>query len=328
MDFQQLWKKFKSGQANAEEIQQLAQLLEKTESMEQLKIEIEQHWKALPNDLQTSMSEQEKSLIYQRIRPSAKIIQMKSTSQKTFKKWWSIVAGLALLLIGIGVFWQNQTPHSAKFVQISTQQEIQRHQLPDGSVVWVNRNSELEYTSPFSDSIRKVKMQGEGYFQVISNPHKPFIVEAQGIETRVLGTSFNINAYPDLEAVKIALVEGKVQVKVSEKERIDLRPGEEIFVSKHQQTYAKTQFTKDQPQAWRQGIIYFDGADVEEVAFTLSNWFGVAFDFENKASITSELVYRFDTKSYGLEEVIEHINQVTDYRITKSNASTYLIQAK
>jgi ferric-dicitrate binding protein FerR (iron transport regulator) len=89
--------------------------------------------------------------------------------------------------------------------------------LPDGTKVWLNAESILEYTTDFNIAKREVKLTGEGYFKVKPNPSKPFVVKAGNFSVKAFGTSFNVKAYPDENEVTTTLVEGKVEIEGKEK---------------------------------------------------------------------------------------------------------------
>lgn len=105
--------------------------------------------------------------------------------------------------------------------------------LDDGSKIWLNAGSKLQYSKSFNTSDRKVKLEGEAFFQVSKNKDLPFKVLAQGIEVRALGTSFNVNAYPDDGFVQTTLVEGSVEItskkKFQKEEKIVLMPNQSVI---------------------------------------------------------------------------------------------------
>ena len=104
--------------------------------------------------------------------------------------------------------------------------------LPDGSQVWLNSGSKLYFPSLFTGNTREVQLIGEGYFDVESNPQKPFVVNANGITIKALGTSFNVKSYPDEPYVETTLVEGKVLVtkEDSNTTSISLQPNQKVTI--------------------------------------------------------------------------------------------------
>ncbi len=107
--------------------------------------------------------------------------------------------------------------------------------LSDGTETWLNTGSSLTYPSKFVGIDRKVKMTGEVFFDVAKNPAKPFKVMANGIETRALGTQFNINAYPDEPMPKITLIEGSIKVERKKSnnktDHLIVKPGQQVLAA-------------------------------------------------------------------------------------------------
>ncbi len=327
MDFQHLWEKFKSGQASQAEMKELASFLEKQEGIRALEAAVEEQWEKIPEDIQVAVQVPERKAIYRKI--DSKRRQGARTLRLSIRKnpWFIAAAAIALLIISTLIFDILQGPTEPTWVTIRTAQDTRQIELPDGSTVWMNRNSVLSYQDPFPDSLRLLELEGEGYFEVVSD-QRPFIVESERVQTKVLGTTFNVNAYPNHDAVQVALLEGHVVVNTPKREEVDLDPGEWVSINKQNMSLEKEVYEGDQHHVWLKGIIHFDGARVGEVTRTLKNWYDVKFQIENEHLIESELVYRFDTNKFTLEEVVQHINTVSDYTITKSANNLYIVKHK
>lgn len=157
--------------------------------------------------------------------------------------------------------------------------------LPDGTRVWLNAASKLTYPSSFAGDSRRVELTGEAYFSVAQSSggndsrHPPFMVRANGVEVRVLGTDFNINAYEDEYSVKTTLVNGAVQVML---------PGD-----RHTGTAAERLYPGQQAEV-RNGKIAVRSSDVEAE----TSWKRGRFDFQDK---TLEVVLRQLARWYNLE---------------------------
>lgn len=141
--------------------------------------------------------------------------------------------------------------------------------LPDGTNVWLNAASSITYPTAFVNNTREVTITGEAYFEVKNNAAKPFIVKAPKEDITVLGTHFNVNAYPDEAAMKTSLLEGSV--KVGEK---ILRPGQAYVNGKVVATDA------EQDVAWKNGFFSFKDADIRSVMRQLSRWYDIDVEFE------------------------------------------------
>lgn len=148
--------------------------------------------------------------------------------------------------------------------------------LSDGSVAVLNANSSITYQETFSDSIRKVKMSGEVFFDVAKNPSKPFIVQTTQLVTTALGTSFNVRAYKAQDH-QVSLVTGKVRIDALQNKEIEyLEPGEEITYNGKR--LVKTEFNTETKVLWKDGILYFKSTPLERCFTILENWYDVEIE--------------------------------------------------
>lgn len=139
--------------------------------------------------------------------------------------WLGIAAGLALAaLVGLFLLVTKSEDIPVQLVSIRTGEEVQRFQLPDSSIVWLNSNSQLSYSPDFGIRDRKVELQGEAYF-VVDRDTVPFEIHTPLARVAVLGTQFNLNATDSLTTVTVA--EGKVSLTNNQSsEHIELQAGE------------------------------------------------------------------------------------------------------
>ena len=149
--------------------------------------------------------------------------------------------------------------------------------LPDGTKVWLNSDSKLEFPNTFVGDERRVKLAGEAYFEVAKNKAKPFRVEVDRVEVVVLGTSFNIHAYD--EAVKTTLVEGAVKLNVAGK-AYSLSPGFEANVDQGGVRIVKSDVYEQ--IAWKDGRFVFREKRLEEVMSILSRWYDFTYDCQSE----------------------------------------------
>ena len=145
--------------------------------------------------------------------------------------------------------------------------------LPDGSKVWLNANSELRYPSDFNADTRTVELTGQGYFEVTKNAHKPFIVKAdKDYSVEVLGTSFNVSAYKDESMIETTLVEGSVKLNVvSGGKRMTqmLKPNEKAEYQKGAGKIKVFGVNTEYDTAWKNGEIIFRNHPMDKVLKTL-----------------------------------------------------------
>ena len=153
--------------------------------------------------------------------------------------------------------------------------------LSDGTQVWLNAESELEFPVDFILRERVVKLKGEAYFEVAANSERPFIVETGGMRTRVLGTSFNVQAYENEQTFVTTLLTGKVEVTLeAEKKSVLLRPGFASYWNKGAEQLDCKEVNVKNAIAWRYGHFVFEEEDIEVVMRVLSRWYGVEFVFD------------------------------------------------
>ena len=176
-------------------------------------------------------------------------------------------------------------------------------ELADGTRVWLNTESKLRYPVAFTGKERKVEMEGEVYFEVAKNKEKPFIVTVNGVDIRVLGTSFNVSAYQ--EEVVTTLVEGKVQLK---------KGNEQVILSPNQQAiWSDDEFRVKQVDArnyvlWKEGIFYFEDVDLETILDDMARWYNVNVFYMNPA--LKEMKFSVEIRRYGdINEILRRIGQ-------------------
>lgn len=169
---------------------------------------------------------------------------------------------------GKPLFNTLSTPRGGQF-QIS---------LPDGSRVWLNAASTLRYPVVFSGKYRDVELSGEAYFEVVSNGQKPFRVKAGESRVEVLGTHFNVNAYPDEAAIETSLLEGKVKVEKGIRSEI-LLPGQQAVLPASSKEIKKAYADVESVVAWKNGIFQFDGDDIAGIMRQIGRWYDVEVTF-------------------------------------------------
>ncbi len=196
--------------------------------------------------------------------------------------------------------------------------------LPDGSQVWLNAESEISFPEKFSVEKREVVLIGEAFFNVIENPDLPFIVKTGKISTTVLGTSFNVKAFENDPAIYVALKSGRVKVEIdykAGKEEIFLKPGEAINYNKTDAIAVKKEFDQELLLAWKDGVIVFKDAQLNEIISVLSRWYGVQFEVINWKNDSWSYTGSFDN-AY-LENVLQSISFTKEfsYNINQKNVT-------
>ncbi len=162
--------------------------------------------------------------------------------------------------------------------------------LPDGTAVWLNAASSISFPTAFTGGERKVSITGEAYFEVARDKSKPFRVSVVprvgitgGMEVTVLGTHFNINAYPDEDAMRTTLVEGSVMVR-KEGAQMKIVPGEQASIAANSSVFQKSNPDIEEVLAWKNGRFKFNNTDVVSIMRQMARWYDVEIKTEGDLS--------------------------------------------
>lgn len=174
--------------------------------------------------------------------------------------------------------------------------------LPDGTKIHLNSESEIEFPKEFSADIRLVSLKGEAFFEV-KKEQRPFLVESGSTKIRVLGTSFNVRQKAD-EPLYVALVTGKVRVDAVNGDQVTLNPDEMLVMEKGGK-FSKTGFDTMDVIGWKDNYLVFKSAKFSEVREKLELWYGVQIDV--KGRIDPKWTYSGVYKDEMLENVLRGI---------------------
>ena len=207
--------------------------------------------------------------------------------------------------------------------------------LPDGSQVWLNAGSNLDYNnSVFNKDLREVTLNGEAYFDVTKNADKPFIIHTKKMDVKVIGTAFNVRSYNYEKTAEASLIRGTIEITLKDRkdQKIILKPNEKISiatdepdqpVSKLEKTTAVKNDVKPIPQiivkelkqnstnniiaeiAWTQNKLYFEDESLENIAPMLERWFGKKVEITNMS--LKNLRYYGNFEKETMEEVLSYL---------------------
>ena len=188
--------------------------------------------------------------------------------------------------------------------------------LKDGSKITLNSNSSLEFPEMFSDSLRKVILYGEAFFEVAKDAERPFTVIAGNVSTVALGTSFNIRNDTSENKTTVSLASGKVLVQNRKKDEFNiyLTPGEELDYHAPTKTYTKNQFDYQEKIAWKDGILYFGEDNIDTIVSKLEQWYGVSIELKNRPE--EEWYFAGAFKDQSLENVLAGMAYSKDFEFS------------
>ncbi|EOR96293.1 putative anti-sigma factor [Arcticibacter svalbardensis MN12-7] len=184
--------------------------------------------------------------------------------------------------------------------------------LPDGSRAWLNAASSIEYPTAFNTNERRVKINGEVYFEVMPNKSKPFIVSTEGQDIQVLGTHFNVNAYKDEEVIRTTLIEGSVKITLPSNRFSILIPGQQSVVVPGTDHITLNKADTEAASGWKDGNIYFNNTDLKGVLRQLARWYDVDID---PSGIPERKLNGIISRDVNLSVVLHAIEKTSDLRL-------------
>ncbi len=182
--------------------------------------------------------------------------------------------------------------------------------LPDGTVAWLNSGSTLKYNNSYGNENRSVYLTGEGYFEVQKNPKKPFLVYANDIKVKVLGTVFNVRSYTDENTIQVDLLEGKVDVSCesfNNKEILSLLPNEKMVFNKATKALTTHKVDASRSSTWTTGKLCFVDASLEDIAKNLERKYDIHIQIQSQ-DIKDELFSGSLDLNQPINEILEYID--------------------
>jgi len=262
------------------------------------------------------------------------------TETTVVKKRWNYYAGLrelyriaAVLIIALSLFgaymlFDNREKEENKQIMATFEYIVNTGvkgivNLPDGSKIWLNSSSSIKCPEKFNSDKREIELEGEGYFEVVSDKNWPMYVKtSKGYTVKVTGTSFNLSSYSNDNKLVVTLISGKISLLHKDnKKEIIMNPAEEIVIPDMQRPTLVKNANIEYNTAWKEGYLLFDDSPMDEVIKKMERWYGVKFTI-NDASI---LNYRFTAnfKSESITQVLEILRlssniryKIDDTRIT------------
>lgn len=247
---------------------------------------------------------------------------------------WLKVAAMVLVIVtagGLGLYYDSFTSSQTDSEVNLEQRTLSDGQtatlrLGDGSVIKLNAGSTLRYPEKFGPDKREVYLEGEGFFSVNSDESRPFIVHAGRTTTRVLGTSFNIRAYDEENALQVAVTEGKVAVsRGGDTEESESSDTETIYITKNQwityrpsgQLIEKGEGDIRELIAWKDKKLVFTDKPLDHIADRLERWYNIDISLADSSFESRRMSASFEDES--LTEVLTVISLSLDLNYQKED---------
>ena len=186
-------------------------------------------------------------------------------------------------------------------------------ELCDGTKVYLNSGTTLEFPSRFDGKVRSVILKGEAYFDVARNVSKPFVVEVDEMKVKVLGTSFNVKSYVDEPGVYTTLVEGSVAILRDGQPEKKIKPGEQAYYNKGVGTLSIAEVDVNEFTSWKDGLFYFKDIALEEILRIVSRWYDLEVFYMNQGA--KSVIYSGKLPMYSsVEDVLRKFEISGDVR--------------
>ncbi len=221
------------------------------------------------------------------------------------------LAASLVLILGLA-FYTGQFSTQQNKMQLATNYGSRTEVvLPDGSKVRLNAGSSLSYHFNSLTKTREVSFVGEGFFEVTKG-QQPFLIHTpNGMDLRVLGTTFNLSAYPEDQMVQTALVEGKVELSNGRNEKLILGSGQIAAFENNSQTLSYLNGELAHVVGWTQNKMYLDNTSLKETSIRLERWFDVDIHIVPE-SLGNKIHYTGVLEEKTIQEVLSALRELSD----------------
>ena len=261
-------------------------------------------------------------------------------NRRKIKRWYWAAA--AVLILSAGFLGANKFSRSTPKGQLAQVNEISTRkgskskvQLPDGTIVWLNAGSKLTYDKEYGQQIREVNLSGEGYFDVVKMKEKPFIIHTSNINIKVLGTVFNVRAYPEDKQTETSLIRGSIEVTVNNRpdNKWILVPNDkfivenELFIKKEAEknlaAYEPPVISIDKVKhtavdstvvetQWVDNKLVFQDESFEDLATRMERWYNVEIEIDNNNLLQKRMTGNFEKET--VEQAIEALKVMIPFK--------------
>lgn len=311
-----------AGEANEKELRQLKEMIDADPELKKLYLSLTAPEEEEPEE---ELSKAEQAFALHSLKMHLHVPDPLVASSLNRRKYlWLAATGVisicALLILLLFPFGAGNPSKSQVVTKKGSKTMVK---LPDGSSVWVNSDSRLQYTDNFKGRLREVWLDGEAFFDVKKDPDHPFVIHTNKINIKVLGTAFNVKSYPEDQTIETALIRGRIEVSFNDRpsENIILHPNEKLTVSKEQsvsihgdpeqESIPKIKLDRLEPRngqspvetAWMDNKIAFFNSPMSAIAIMLERRFDISIEFKNQDVMKYRYTGVFDDES--VEDILK-----------------------
>lgn len=250
--------------------------------------------------------------------PTANVVSMASGRRRLIQ-----IAGIAAAIAGVFLVWNNFMVSETTWQSVTTLDGEQKEiKLDDGTIVWLNENSTLDYAAEFATN-RKIKLNGEAFFDVAKDAAHPFSIETKEAGLKVLGTSFNVRSYDEDAEMVVAVRTGKVQFQpLRSSQKWVLEAKDKIAFDISRKTYRKTVDETANEWSWQSQQLQFKKTKLKEVISSLERHYGFKISLSN-IDLYECRNYTGSFNSAPIEVILNTISVALDLKVVKAGDDTY-----
>jgi len=317
-----------SGEATAEELRELQDLLSAdAEAGERGKI-LDQFWSRRDDETHPSVEENLRKVLG-KLQLSATAVQIDRPVRRIGGRMK--VAAAVLILLGIGTIIYLRRPVSRDGAVLASLTEKRNAkgtksiiQLPDGSKIWLNADSKLKYPEIFKGATREIYLNGEAFFDVAKNTNHPFIIHLTNGTVQVLGTSFNVRAYDNESVVETSVATGRIafipkyRTPRKKQDTVYLAPDHKASYTFTREELSTSITSGKEDKAWTEGKLVFRSLTMEQIAMELERNFGKKVIFVDDRP--KEFIFTGSFENNSLDEIMYYLSRTKNfnYKITNS----------
>jgi transmembrane sensor len=254
------------------------------------------------------MSDLQRQRLWENIdAATSEVSPSKSRPLFTNRIAYSIAASVIICVLVLAGVWLKTTDSSSELITMSNPAgKTSVVNLEDGTKIWLNAESKLFYPKTFKGhDVRMVKLEGEAFFDVAEDKTKTFIVDAKSIEVKVLGTAFNVKAFPDDDRVETTLLRGKIRASSTSTptEEVTLGPDEQAVFSRTDNDFDVRRIEAKNIAAWKDGVLIFDNTPFDQVKESIERKYGVEIILDDAENLRCH--FSGTIRNEPIEKVLE-----------------------
>ncbi len=306
--------KYYNNECSIEEKQQIENWLEENDENKKLFHSLKSIWEK--SGKVPDMFHPNAELTWDNVKNRISTVKTIQNQRKKILNQLFKVAAILILLLGSAFFLKYY--YINRNIFISTAIEKKEVKLPDGTMVFLNRNSSIKYPRKFNKKNRFISFEGEGFFKVTKDSKRKFIIESNNTTTTVLGTQFNLDAYNDNNIVKVTVIEGKVKfsLKEDDSKSVFLTLGEEGIYNINTGQFTEQNTKNNNFLAWKTKKYLFNETPLNEILDLLSKDYAISYKIENQSLTDLKLTAAFNELT--IEEITETIEIALNLEIEVS----------